>query len=491
MDNQTHRLHIAESHIALLQEQMQGLANTVGNLRHDLENASLDSEADLEWLTTMSKRIERLEDLRETSAIEALSLVGRIIDLDDRVDALESTKPSDIGRRLADLQAEREAIWDDADSRSATLSLDEMDRVEEISRAIEELESLGTEGVTIADLQAERKAIWDQHIATTGTLTLSDSDRDRIAEIDRRIKTLEGATQGATEDETVEDSLAALKSDSEDVERELFIMGKDLHGLRMKLEKVVDEIEKAVDEQRTVFDSLERLDDEMADLRDDHSDHDEILREFEARFTSRLTAIESRLEDLTEQAEIARDFESQIDDLESRAAEIDEIEGRVDDLESAISHINVSDLESAEDIQERVESLEGLVEREIKARGLESSLSETSLSDLEALESRVGDLEILQERVDSLNRGADYLDNQVNELENQLKDEVDKADDAFGHTQALIGDLQQNIIHLQRVASRQGAEIKALKDRTLRSRLSRAFAFVRGLPSRIPWKFTR
>lgn len=423
MDN---RLHLAESHIALLQEQMQGLATTIGTLRHDIENAAIDSDGDLEWMTHMSKRLESLEDSRESSVIEALSLNDRLIDLDDRVlklserlHDLEGDSPDSIASRLADLRAEREAIWDDADSRSATLSLDEMDRVEEISRAIEELESLGTEGVTIADLKDERQGVWEEALLERGSL--SRDDMDRIAELDRLIENLEDDAQAPTKD--IEGAIAALQSDAEDMERELFIMGKDLHGLRMQIEVVRDE-------QGTVFASLERHDDELADLRDEQYVHDKRLEE-------NLETIQSRLGEI---AEREGEFEGQIDDLESRYAEIDEIESRLCDVESTISLI---DTDALDDIASRVEDLESIV----------TNLDTDALADAEDVNGRIED------------------------LEDGLRDEVRRSDDAFGHTQALIGDLQ--------------AQVAALQARTLRSRLSRAFAFVRGLLSRIPWKFTR
>ena len=425
------------SDIEMLKSQMKAVLAAIGEIRAELEGKAMEEDGDLEWMAYVNSRINRLEEtVIEDDGLELMSdvndrlirleddmdyndftvlnLIGRVNNLEERLDDVEDEFPADIATQIEDLYAEREMIWDNSrDYRGGLLTIEDVDRIEEINKELEELECLGTNGVTVVNLE---------------------------------------------DDDVIQD----IEEDLDQVYGDVYVMGKDVHGLRMQVESHRDEL-------NTVFKTIENQEDEIALLQDRVADFNGFSRDDVAELRDSVSALERRADAVSDSfsegsiatlQETVAGLESAVEDLESKVYDIDELSSRVDDLE---------------ELEYRLDNLEngGTTEG---STSLEELMNE--LSNLERSTPSLRDFEGLLERVDALEADKpEWLTRRLEGLETSRDYE---REDLERNLDEIINDL----IDL-RIWKRE------LEAKSLGARLRRAYAAVSRFFPRISWKGNR
>jgi hypothetical protein len=425
------------SDIEMLKSQMKAVLAAIGEIRAELEGKAMEEDGDLEWMAYVNSRINRLEEMViEDDGLELMSdvndrlirleddmdyndftvlnLIGRVNNLEERLDDVEDEFPADIATQIEDLYAEREMIWDNSrDYAGGLLTIEDVERIEEINKELEELECLGTNGVTVVNLE---------------------------------------------DDDVIQD----IEEDLDQVYGDVYVMGKDVHGLRMQVESHRDEL-------NTVFKTIENQEDEIALLQDRVADFNGFSRDDVAELRDSVSALERRADAVSDSfsegsiatlQETVAGLESAVEDLESKVYDIDELSSRVDDLE---------------ELEYRLDNLEngGTTEG---STSLEELMNE--LSNLERSTPSLRDFEGLLERVDALEADKpEWLTRRLEGLETSRDYE---REDLERNLDEIINDL----IDL-RIWKRE------LEAKSLGARLRRAYAAVSRFFPRISWKGNR
>jgi hypothetical protein len=425
------------SDIEMLKSQMKAVLAAIGEIRAELEGKAMEEDGDLEWMAYVNSRINRLEEtVIEDDGLELMSdvndrlirleddmdyndftvlnLIGRVNNLEERLDDVEDEFPADIATQIEDLYAEREMIWDNSrDYAGGLLTIEDVERIEEINKELEELECLGTNGVTVVNLE---------------------------------------------DDDVIQD----IEEDLDQVYGDVYVMGKDVHGLRMQVESHRDEL-------NTVFKTIENQEDEIALLQDRVADFNGFSRDDVAELRDSVSALERRADAVSDSfsegsiatlQETVAGLESAVEDLESKVYDIDELSSRVDDLE---------------ELEYRLDNLEngGTTEG---STSLEELMNE--LSNLERSTPSLRDFEGLLERVDALEADKpEWLTRRLEGLETSRDYE---REDLERNLDEIINDL----IDL-RIWKRE------LEAKSLGARLRRAYAAVSRFFPRISWKGNR
>jgi uncharacterized protein YoxC len=425
------------SDIEMLKSQMKAVLAAIGEIRAELEGKAMEEDGDLEWMAYVNSRINRLEEMViEDDGLELMSdvndrlirleddmdyndftvlnLIGRVNNLEDRLDDVVDEFPADIATQIEDLYAEREMIWDNSrDYAGGLLTIEDVERIEEINKELEELECLGTNGVTVVNLE---------------------------------------------DDDVIQD----IEEDLDQVYGDVYVMGKDVHGLRMQVESHRDEL-------NTVFKTIENQEDEIALLQDRVADFNGFSRDDVAELRDSVSALERRADAVSDSfsegsiatlQETVAGLESAVEDLESKVYDIDELSSRVDDLE---------------ELEYRLDNLEngGTTEG---STSLEELMNE--LSNLERSTPSLRDFEGLLERVDALEADKpEWLTRRLEGLETSRDYE---REDLERNLDEIINDL----IDL-RIWKRE------LEAKSLGARLRRAYAAVSRFFPRISWKGNR
>jgi uncharacterized protein YoxC len=425
------------SDIEMLKSQMKAVLAAIGEIRAELEGKAMEEDGDLEWMAYVNSRINRLEEMViEDDGLELMSdvndrlirleddmdyndftvlnLIGRVNNLEERLDDVVDEFPADIATQIEDLYAEREMIWDNSrDYAGGLLTIEDVERIEEINKELEELECLGTNGVTVVNLE---------------------------------------------DDDVIQD----IEEDLDQVYGDVYVMGKDVHGLRMQVESHRDEL-------NTVFKTIENQEDEIALLQDRVADFNGFSRDDVAELRDSVSALERRADAVSDSfsegsiatlQETVAGLESAVEDLESKVYDIDELSSRVDDLE---------------ELEYRLDNLEngGTTEG---STSLEELMNE--LSNLERSTPSLRDFEGLLERVDALEADKpEWLTRRLEGLETSRDYE---REDLERNLDEIINDL----IDL-RIWKRE------LEAKSLGARLRRAYAAVSRFFPRISWKGNR
>ncbi len=425
------------SDIEMLKSQMKAVLAAIGEIRAELEGKAMEEDGDLEWMAYVNSRINRLEEtVIEDDGLELMSdvndrlirleddmdyndftvlnLIGRVNNLEERLDDVVDEFPADIATQIEDLYAEREMIWDNSrDYAGGLLTIEDVERIEEINKELEELECLGTNGVTVVNLE---------------------------------------------DDDVIQD----IEEDLDQVYGDVYVMGKDVHGLRMQVESHRDEL-------NTVFKTIENQEDEIALLQDRVADFNGFSRDDVAELRDSVSALERRADAVSDSfsegsiatlQETVAGLESAVEDLESKVYDIDELSSRVDDLE---------------ELEYRLDNLEngGTTEG---STSLEELMNE--LSNLERSTPSLRDFEGLLERVDALEADKpEWLTRRLEGLETSRDYE---REDLERNLDEIINDL----IDL-RIWKRE------LEAKSLGARLRRAYAAVSRFFPRISWKGNR
>lgn len=428
------------SDLEMLKLQMKAVLTALNDIRAELEGRAMEDDGDLEWMAYVNDRLhrledrmDRLEDSMDSKDITSLDLNDRVINLEDRLAEVEAEFPdTDIATRIEDLYVEREMIWDNSrDYRGGLLTIEDVDRIEEINKELEELECLGTSGVVILE-----------------------------------------------DDDAIQD----LEEDLDQVYGDVYVMSKDVHGLRMQVESHRDEL-------NTVFKTLENQEDELA-LLQDRVDLDGFSRDDVNDMREAVSLLQDRVADLNGLSrDDVEELWDSVSELERRADAVSE--GSIATLQETVAGLEstVEDLESKvydiDELESRVDSLEEL---EYRLDNLENGGSQDvsdTLNDLQdqvySLEKRtpsLHDFESLLERVDALEASQpEYLDRRLEGLE--CSRENDRED--FNR---MLDEVIDDLIDL-RIWKRE------LEAKSLGARLRRAYAAVSRFFPRISWKGNR
>lgn len=315
-------------------------------------------------LERVAKRINELEDERQTIRSDIRSIEDRLDDARDRKsdatdqvrsietnisqveDELESTKDriDDLEDEIVAMEVEREAV----NEQMADLESDVEEReseIAEIEDAISELESELADS-KIPELTAEVEEIEAE----------IDEFEDKLDDLDGKLNELQLEKQYA------EDAIEDLHDDIETAQNR-----------KAEQEEKIADLEDGIEEKEEVLEqkreAVEELEGELTELKAERKDHKEDLREAEQdrdKQKSKVESVQNRLDSLHRSAERLQDDISELEEVVTDydpedIPDLDEVEENVERLErqmEALEPVNMLAIEEYDEVKEDLDDLE-------------------------------------------------------------------------------------------------------------------------------------